>query len=147
MGHIPNDAKWWYAELVEEITVQGDSRNVVHRNVTLIRADSSEEAYSRALELGKNGETSYLNLAGREVQIRFRGIAELDVIDEELDDGAELMFFRSIGMAEKELQALIKPKDKLNAFVPPRGCPEEGVPDYGAANVIREALRMMEDNS
>jgi hypothetical protein len=52
MGYIPEDAKWYLAEIVEEITVEEDSRNVVHRNLHLIRADSPEEAYRKAIELG-----------------------------------------------------------------------------------------------
>jgi hypothetical protein len=40
MGYIPTDAKWYLADIVMEITIQGDSRNVVHVNTTLVRADS-----------------------------------------------------------------------------------------------------------
>ena len=32
MGYVPDDAKWWIAEIVEEITVEDDARNVVHIN-------------------------------------------------------------------------------------------------------------------
>ena len=52
MGYIPEDAKWYLADLVEEITVEGDPRNVVHTNMTLVRADSPEEAYQKAVQLG-----------------------------------------------------------------------------------------------
>jgi hypothetical protein len=30
MGYIPANAKWYLAEIVEQIAVEGDPRNVVH---------------------------------------------------------------------------------------------------------------------
>ena len=44
--------------MFKEITVEGESRNVVHTNLLLVRADSPEEAYEKALELGAEGEQS-----------------------------------------------------------------------------------------
>ena len=108
VGHIPADATWYIGELVEEITVAGDHRNVVHRNFTLIRADSPEEAYQKALKFGEQGQTSYDNPQGQRVEIKFRGIADLDVIHDELQDGAELMFYSQVGLNEEELQRLIR---------------------------------------
>jgi hypothetical protein len=97
MGFIPKNAKWYLADLVEEIRVAGERRNVVHTNRTLIRADSPEEAHKKAVALGKGGDTKYKNLAGKTVTIRFRGIRELDVIHDELEHGAEIAFNRNIG--------------------------------------------------
>ncbi len=42
MGYIPEDAKWYIAELVMEFQIESDSRNVVHVTIVLIRADSPE---------------------------------------------------------------------------------------------------------
>jgi hypothetical protein len=56
LGYIPKSAKWYLAEIVEQITVEGDPRSVVHTNLVLVRADSPEEAYQRAIELGAAGE-------------------------------------------------------------------------------------------
>src|SRR5262250_878679 len=106
MGHVSAGAKWYITELVEEITVEGDPRNVVHRNFILIRADSPEEAYQKAFKFGEQGETSYDNPQGHRVEIKFRGIADLDVIHDELEDGAELMFCSQVGLTEEELQQL-----------------------------------------
>jgi hypothetical protein len=56
MGIIPEGAKSYLANIVEELTVKDDSRNVVHaNNLILIRADSPEEAYRKARELGTRG--------------------------------------------------------------------------------------------
>jgi len=53
MGFIPKDAKWYLADIVEEIRVQGNRRNVVHTNLILVRADSADEEYKDAIALGK----------------------------------------------------------------------------------------------
>jgi hypothetical protein len=54
MAFIPEGAKWYLAELVQELRVAGDSRNVIWRNLTLVRADSPEHAYQEALRLGRD---------------------------------------------------------------------------------------------
>jgi hypothetical protein len=56
VGYIPDDAEWYVAELVEELTVADDSWNIVWRNLTLIRAKLPEEAYERAREQVQNLE-------------------------------------------------------------------------------------------
>lgn len=57
MAYIPENAKWYVAELVEEITVVGEPLNVVHKNLVLVRAGSPQEAYDKALALGREGRS------------------------------------------------------------------------------------------
>ena len=38
MGHIPGNATWYIAELIMELAVDGDPKNVVHKNLVLIEA-------------------------------------------------------------------------------------------------------------
>jgi hypothetical protein len=90
MGFIPKDARWYLAGLVLEHTVEGDPRNVVHVNTHLIEADSPDEAYQKANALGRAGELEYANSDGKQVRVAFRGLRDLDVIHEDLEDGAEL---------------------------------------------------------
>jgi hypothetical protein len=141
MGYIPTDAKWYLADIVMEITIQGDSRNVVHVNTTLVRADSPNEAYDRAQELGKQGETSYENSHGQAVAIRFRGLRSLEVVYDELEHGAELTFSERIAVPEDEITKLITAKEQLEVFQPIK--PSQG-PDYGSRDVREEALRMLD---
>src|SRR6202521_1398870 len=98
MGFIPKDAKWYLADIVEEIRVEGDRRNVVHTNLALVRADSPDEAYAKAIALGKRGNTKYKNPEGKMVTIRFRGLKELNVIHDELEHGCEITFGEDIGV-------------------------------------------------
>ncbi|HTA23056.1 MAG TPA: DUF4288 domain-containing protein [Terriglobales bacterium] len=135
MGFIPKDAKWYLANIVEEIRVEGDRRNVVHTNLVLVRADSPDEAYEKAMALGKQGNTQYKNVEGKRVQIRFRGLRDLNVIHDELEHGGEIIFDRDVGVSEKKIKSWILPKRRLGVFVPIR--PHIG-PDYGSAEIIRE---------
>ncbi len=67
MGHIPANVEWYIAEIVMEIRVEGDPRNGVHRNLVLIRAVLPEDAYKKALAVGKEGEITYTNPSGKAV--------------------------------------------------------------------------------
>jgi hypothetical protein len=141
MGHIPVDAGWYIADLLMEITVQGASRNVIHRNLTLIRANLPEEAYLKAEKIGREGETSYHNPKGQIVEIRYRGIVKLDVVHEPLEDGAELAFEELIGLSEQDIKGMIPPKEKLDIFILPMPGKERD-PDYRSQDIIDEAVRM-----
>jgi hypothetical protein len=118
MGFIPKDARWYLADIVLEHRVEGESLNVVHINTHLIEASSPEEAYSKALRLGQEGEMEYQNTDDQLVQVLFRGLRELNVIHEELEDGAELMYSERLGVSEEQLQEWNRPKEKLAVFRP-----------------------------
>jgi len=139
VGYIPPNAKWYVAEIVEEITIKGEARNVVHVNTTLIRANSPEEAYERAQELGKQGEITYKNLRENKVAIHFRGLHSLDVIHDDLDHGAELFYSEHIGMPQEEVAKLVTDKEKLGVFRPIT--PSEA-PDYCCKEIMEEVIRM-----
>jgi len=118
MGFVPKDAEWYLAEIVQELTVEDDPRNVVWRNLTLVHASSPEDAYKRAISLGQEGDTEYLNPAGKLVTIRFRGLSYLDVIHDQLEHGAELMFHSSISVDKDDLQKMLRSKEELQLFLP-----------------------------
>jgi hypothetical protein len=144
MAFIPKGAKWYLATLVEEITVEGDSRNVVHKNLLLVRADCPEQAYENALNLGKQSESSYENPKGMMVRIKFRGLRELNVIYDELEHGAELSYQESVGVPEKEIEALLRRKEDLGVFQPIT--PTTG-PDYSSREIVEEAKRLIDSNA
>jgi hypothetical protein len=118
MGYIPESAKWYLAEMVEHITVEGDPRNVVHTNLVLVRADSPEEAHQKAIELGAAGEQSYENPEGKWVKVRFRGLHDLNVIHDELEHGAELIYQEDVGFDEAGIREWVTPKEELGIFRP-----------------------------
>jgi hypothetical protein len=139
MGYIPEDAEWYLAGIIEEISVEGDPRNVVHKNLTLVRADSPHEAYDLALELGKQHQIRYENPSGRRVSISFRGLSSLEVVHDKLEHGAELCLSEWIGMSESEIIAMIALKEDLGVFRP-IACPTG--PDYNSREVLRQAMQL-----
>jgi len=139
MGFVPKDAEWYLAEIVQELTVEDDPRNVVWRNLTLVHASSPEDAYTRAISLGQEGDTEYLNPAGKLVTIRFRGLSYLDVIHDQLEHGAELMFHSSISVDKDDLQKMLRSKEELQLFLPIER--EEG-PNVASGEIVQ----MLEDD-
>jgi hypothetical protein len=118
MAYIPEDAKWYLAWIVEEMKIEGDPQNVVHINQFLIRADSPDEAYEKALEIGKESEDSFENTEGRRVVCSFRGLQDLQVIWDELEHGAELSYEEEVGVSAKKIKRIVRKKEELGVFLP-----------------------------
>ncbi|MGA3018481.1 MAG: DUF4288 domain-containing protein [Bryobacteraceae bacterium] len=135
--------EWYLATLVMEILVEGDPRNVVHRNLFLISGCSPGEAYCKAVLLGQRGEMAYDNPAGLQVRHRFRGIADLDtLIDGEVADGAELAFEQTVGLPEDQIRGWVRTKEDLCKLHRP-SAPESYVPDYSSNDVVVQAAEIM----
>lgn len=120
MAFISKDAKWYIADIVEELHVEGEDTSLVHINLTLIRADSPDEAYQRSLEVGQRSEMTYPNPEGAIVTVRFRGLRNLHVIHEPLEHGSELLYERQEAASEAQIQKLLRSKAELNVFLPHR---------------------------
>ena len=88
MAHIPTDAEWYLAEIVEEFRIEGETANVVMTNLTLVHATCPEDAYCRAMDLGTAEERTYLNPDHKTVTVRFAGLRDLNVIHDKLEHGA-----------------------------------------------------------
>jgi hypothetical protein len=138
MSYIPKDARWYIAEVILEFVIERDSRNVVHTTTHLIEADSPALAYRKAVALGKQARLRYVNTDGKRVHIRYRGLRELNVIHENLEDGAELCFEEMVGLAESKLRRWITPKRALGVFAPMQPQPDR--PNY----LPRSVMRMLE---
>ena len=142
MGYIPKDAKWYLADIVEEITIEGDSGNVVHTNLILIRADSPEEAYQKAIELGTSSDQSYENADGKRVTFRFRGLRDLNVIHGELEHGIELIYGENLDMDESAILHRVTAKEELGVFKPI--VPSTG-PDYRSKDIVEKMYEQFPD--
>jgi hypothetical protein len=138
MAFIPKDSKWYLAWLVEEITVEDDPRNIVHTNLMLVRADSPDEAYERAIDLGKQAEISYENPDGKSVVCAFRGIRDMNVIHDELEHGAELNYEEKVGVTNDDIERLLTPRERLTIFRPDDNSPK---PSYIAKDIAEELER------
>ncbi|HKV94397.1 MAG TPA: DUF4288 domain-containing protein [Candidatus Angelobacter sp.] len=85
MTNSPEGSRWYVAELTEEVTLEGDPLNVVHKKTRVIFADSAEDAYEKALSMITEHELGYLNEHKRAVRTRFWGLRELDLSNEDMD--------------------------------------------------------------
>ena len=136
MGFIPKDACWYLADVVLEHVIDGDPRNVVHVNTHLIKAGSPNEAYKKALSLGRSNAQRYLNTDGKMVRVTFRGLRELNIIHEPLEDGAELTYEESVGVPRAELREWLRPKTALAVFAPI--APRSASPNYMPESVMKQ---------
>jgi hypothetical protein len=143
MAYIPHDAKWYLAELVEEIQIEDEPQNVVHVNFILVQANSPEEALRKANKLGLEGEVSYENTEGKQVTTTFRGLRDLNVIHDELEHGAELAYEEKIGLTKQEVGQLVRPKKELGVFQPIVA--KQG-PNYVSKEVMDEVNRRIAEN-
>lgn len=141
MAHVPKDAEWFLADLVQEIRVSGSRRNIVHINYVIIHARSPEAAYARAMSIGNRSAMSYENLHGKKVTIRFRGLGNLDVIYDPLGDECEIMYREKLGVTEKGIRKMVRPKRKLEVFMPIRERP--GRPDFSSQEVMNELAKRL----
>lgn len=142
MAYIPKNAKWYIAELVIEYNIEGNPRNVVHVNIVLIRASSPEEAFDKAEELGYESNSTYLNPKNQTVTFTYKGLRDLNVIHDELEHGAELMFEEKIGIRKSELQQMLTPKSQLGIFRPLEPI-DPSKPDYSSKEIMDEVAKIM----
>lgn len=136
MAFIPNDARWYLADIVLESTIEGDSRNLVDINTCLVEADSPDQAYEKAVALGRDSELEFLNTDGKQVRVMFRGLQELGVIHDDLEHGAELQYRRSVNVPEGQLREWILPREALGVFKPRQ-------PNWGYPNTMSEEVMQM----
>jgi hypothetical protein len=118
MSYIPKNAKWYLADIMLEIQVQDEDTNIVHVNLTLIRANSPEEAYHLAIQVGKQSEIIYQNTDGKTVTMTFRGLRDLNVIHENLEHGSEIIFEELVDQSEEHISRLVRSKQDLAVFRP-----------------------------
>lgn len=131
---------WYLAELVLEHRVEGETRNVVHFDTVLVEAEGPEDAWERALELGREAEDVYPNTDGRPVSVRFRGVRRLHGGPDELEHGAELQHSQRVGVPEDELVAMIPARHELEPFgeAPPLEEGEPNVMPHGMLEAMEE---------
>ncbi len=113
--NVPPESQWYIGEIIEEITVEGEPRNIVHRNVKLLYANSPEEAYGKAHALGKETEINHLDPERKLVRTRFWGLAELNVVHDDLKRGAALYYEEHIGVPGETSHHWVLPKKDLKA--------------------------------
>ena len=126
--------EWFLADLIQELRVGDAKESTVWINTHLIKATSPEEAFEKATNLGKLCESSWTNTDGEKVVSRFRGLRDLLLIYEKLEDGAEIMWEEQEEISEEEIQEMIKPRALLGA-IEAHGANRKKAPIGGTDNV------------
>lgn len=145
MSYIPESAHWYVAEILEEISVEGAANKIVHRNLILVEASSPDHAYERSMELGKQGEASYRNPEGRNVLVRFLGLADLSVVYDELEHGAELAYTEQLVEPEQNTLDLARAKGELSVFRNSRELPISL--DYSDRAIVDDAKELLKERT
>lgn len=127
---ISNQNKnWFIVEILEKCEpVIRNEKNDLRRVTTwgnhhLIKADSPEQAFDKAVILGKEKNYKFTNSDKIEMESIFVGIGELIPIYEDIEDGAELMWTdygfisnkRTMKMAYKK-QELLETIKQINDY-------------------------------
>jgi Domain of unknown function (DUF4288) len=136
MAHIPDDAKWFIAQLVEEFRVEGSKRNAVHINYVLIEASRPGEAYQKAIKLGRQANNQYENPEGKKVVHRFVGLRDLDVVYFPIEHGCEITFEERLGVGPAALRKLVRRKRDLEVFRPVPLRRPRGRPNYSSKEIM-----------
>jgi hypothetical protein len=72
--------------------------------------------------------------------VRFcRRLADLNVICDPLEDGCKIMFTENLGLSQKGIKKLVRPKSRLEVFMPIRD--HQGRPDYSSKQIMDEVDR------
>lgn len=128
--------KWYLATIVMIITIENERKNVVHKNLHLIQAESGEAAYDKALALGNDSETSHLNSKDQLVNISFYGLAELEeTVELDIYDGMELTFNEFEDVSSNELKKFVPFKKDLSIFFTKSSTVKENELDYGSKEI------------
>ena len=117
---ISNKQKNWYiveiiekCEPVNRIESQELRRVTTWGNHHLIKANSPEEAYEKAIKIGKEGEYKFFNENKVEMEWIFVGIADLIPIYEDIEDGAEIMWTDYGSISDRKARKKAQTKDQL----------------------------------
>jgi hypothetical protein len=104
------ELRWYLAELVTELRVEGEQKSGIHFDLHLVLARNAAEAYDKALRLGGGKAQQYLRNDGNLISFRFRGLNDLVAVDEEFADGARILFRSQPEASEEEIQYLVTPR-------------------------------------
>lgn len=108
--------KWYVATLILKCTVGNQSTGpwTCQEQIRLLKATKHDEAYQKALELGKGEEHSYTNADGEPVVWEFIGVEDLAELSvSRISDGDEI---RTRIWEDNDPQEFIHEKDDFTAY-------------------------------
>ncbi len=82
--------KWFSANLRVACLIEGIGLTRYTHSVHVFQAEDFAEAMRRALDIGTGHEEEYANADGRRVRWRLAAVISLDLVGDDLTDGAEV---------------------------------------------------------
>jgi hypothetical protein len=124
MPNSPETARWYVAELTEEVTLEGDPNNVVHKKTRVIFADSPQDAYEKALTMITEHEIGYLSEHHKTIRTRFWGLRELMLSNEDMDQ-VRMLPQDGSGFARRRDSTRLSPEQQFSLLLSlkPRALP------------------------
>jgi hypothetical protein len=120
---IINKDNWFIAEIIERCEpVKPDlskplRRCIVWGNYHLIKAESADIAFEKAVKLGKSGSYVFKNADHQEMRWKFVGIGDLLPIYENIEDNAEIMWTDYGFISAKRSDRFVKTKKELLEYL------------------------------
>jgi hypothetical protein len=111
--------KWYVSHEILFLEIENDPTEdeiEVWENLILIKAESPEEAYQKAMKHGVDSEDD-VGVNGRKGRLKFKGLKDLVLIYDDLEDGAEIEWHQS-KVRRTEFDGMLKPKMDMHAFNP-----------------------------
>src|SRR5882672_9174511 len=108
---------WYVAHVMLECRnlSTGQHTGSVEEQVRVLTAADAEEAYQKALQLGRSAEHEYDNNEGEKIRWAFCGLSDLDeLMSEGVEDGSEIT---SRIIEDAEIRRHIRRKDDLTLFL------------------------------
>ncbi len=140
---------WYIASYLLRFVELGDAGNddlerrfLIWENTILVKASSIDEAYDRAVAIGRDATKPYKGgpSPGVDVQWLFEGVSELLPIFDEIGDGCEVMWSK-FSRKLKNIRARAHTKAELNRL--PRGFKGPG----GSRDPLLPLLKDLKDGS
>ena len=118
-----SDTGWYVAVIIELFEYYDEDRSnparecTANENLVLIRAETPDEAFEKAVQLGKGLEgVECVDDTGRTGEWRFIGLNDLLPVYDQLEDGAEIMWTKHDGVTVSSVEQMATLKSDLTAF-------------------------------
>ena len=115
---------WWIASYLKRLEYYDEDKSNLNRrclaweNTVLLRARDREQAYKKALSIGRlaQGNEAWHPDTERRGAWRFEGLTSLLPVYEDLGDGCEIIWVEHAGRTVGKIKSLTKRKRELEVF-------------------------------
>ena len=121
------NGEWYIVEIIEKCeppihNKKQDLRRVkTWMNHHLIKAKSGEEAYDKAIKIGKEGEFKFKNSDNLELEWSFVGIGDIiPIYEDNIEDGTEIMWTDYGNISNRRAERMARNKKELIEFIKPK---------------------------